>query len=146
MKKFIFFISSIFLLNSCMTAEQARIHYDNVSPMQLCMDYLTLPDLNIHQSDRAAAISRRGIDCRPYLSMAQQKSARDDAFLQSLETIQRMNTPSSNLNSNPSYNSGIVYYYNSSYISGMNRICIYKLGNQVKTLTIGAAQLCPMSY
>jgi hypothetical protein len=146
MKKFIFFISSIFLLNSCMTAEQARIHYDNMSPMQLCMDYLTLPDLNIHQSDRAAAISRRGIDCRPYLNMAQQKSARDDAFMQALEQIQRMNTPNSYYSPYRGSNTGMTYFYSSSYVSGMNRICIYKLGSQVKTLTVGAAQLCPMSY
>lgn len=146
MKKLVFLLFSTLLLHGCMTAQETKDYYDNMNPMKLCMDYLTLPDLNIHQSDRLAAIYRRGIDCGPYLAMAQQKSARDDAFMQSLEQIQRMNTPNSNLNSSRGTSTGMVYYFSSSYLSGSNRICIYKLGSQVKTLTVGAAQICPISY
>ena len=70
------------LLSSCMTAEEVRMKYDNQPEMQLCVDYMSLPDINIWQSDRAAAIQRRGIDCSPYIDMARLKSQRDDAFQQ----------------------------------------------------------------
>ena len=42
-------------------------------------------------------------------------------------------------------NSGITYYLTDNYISGSNRICIYKLGGQVATHTINGIGLCPIS-
>lgn len=90
------------LLTSCMTAEEARIKYDNQSEMQLCVDYMSLPDINIWQSDRAAAIQRRGIDCSPYIEMARLKSQRDDAFQQTLQDLSTLNSNQNTFNSNSS--------------------------------------------
>jgi hypothetical protein len=42
--------------------------------------------------------------------------------------------------------SGPKYFLSSSYVSGMNRICIYKFGSAVKTKTMNGITLCPMSY
>ena len=38
-----------------------------------------------------------------------------------------------------------TYWLSSSYISGMNRICIYKLGSQTATHTVRNADLCPQT-
>ena len=88
------------LLSSCMTAEEARMKYDNQPEMQLCVDYMSLPDINIWQSDRAAAIQRRGIDCSPYIDMARLKSQRDDAFQQTLQDLSTLNSNQNTFNSN----------------------------------------------
>ena len=48
--------------------------------------------------------------------------------------------------STTSFNSGPRYILSSNYVSGMNRICIYKLGTMVKTKTMNGISLCPMSY
>ena len=97
-----FLILLAVLLSSCMTAEEVRMKYDNQPEMQLCVDYLSLPDINIWQSDRAAAIQRRGIDCSPYIDMARLKSQRDDAFQQTLQDLSTLNSNQNTFNSNSS--------------------------------------------
>ena len=41
--------------------------------------------------------------------------------------------------------SGVMYTLSSNYVSGMNRICIYKLGSQTATHTMSGIGLCPIS-
>ena len=42
-------------------------------------------------------------------------------------------------------NTGMTYYLTDNYMSGTNRICIYKLGGQVATHTINGIGMCPIS-
>ena len=68
------------------------------------------------------------------------RGAREDAIIGILQGAANSNRPGL-----PSY-SGPIHYFQSSYVSGTNRICIYKSGNSEKVLTIGAVQSCPLQY
>lgn len=52
--------------------------------------------------------------------------------------------------SSPSYRSGggsnLTGFLKSQYVSGMNRICTYNAAGSDKTLTVGAATICPLQY
>lgn len=50
-----------------------------------------------------------------------------------------------NPNNSGSNTGGMLYTLESSYMSGSNRICIYKLGSQTATHTISGIGLCPIS-
>ena len=65
--------------------------------------------------------------------------AQSEALLQIGKDMRK--TPSTTSSS-----SGMRYPLSSSYVSGMNRVCIYKLGGMVKTKTMNGISLCPMSY
>ena len=82
-------------------------------------------------------VKRRGIDCGTPGSLKADNSA---AMISALSNLS---------NSGNSYNSGMSRtkgFLQSSYQSGLNKICIYSDGISQKTLTIGAAQICPLSY
>ncbi len=126
-----------------MTAEQARVHYDQQSEMKLCVDYMSLPEINIYQADRAAAIQRRGIDCSPYIEMARLKSQRDDAFQETLFRLNQMNLGTTN---NYSYGtSSAVGFLKGETISGFNKICFYDKLGDTYTINIPNTSLCPLT-
>ena len=58
-KAFLLLIS-IITLTSCMTADEARIKFNNEPEQRLCMDFLTLPTYNIWYESRRTAIINRG--------------------------------------------------------------------------------------
>jgi len=66
MKKAIFIFS--LLLSACAIPSGG---YSKFSTEKICIDYLTLPDYNINQGERAAELSRRGESCRSYVAAAQ---------------------------------------------------------------------------
>ena len=128
------------ILVGCATAEDDRRYFNSQSAQELCMNYLTLPSWNVYQPQRLAAIQNRNIDCRPYLEQARLRGAREDAIIGVLQGMSNTNRPGL-----PSY-SGPTHYFQRSYVSGTNRICIYQSGSSEKVLTIGAAQSCPLQY
>ena len=139
MKKILLGLGLLFL-NGCYTYEENRDFFMKQSEGELCMNYLTLPSWNAYQNYRYAAIQTRNIDCRPYLEQARLRGAREDAIIGVLQGMSNTNRPGL-----PSY-SGPTHYFQRSYVSGTNRICIYKSGNSEKVLTIGAVQSCPLQY
>ena len=58
------------ILSNCAPSDKAinetRIKYNNQSPYELCMNYLSALDWNRWQPYRAEAIKNRGIDCSPW--------------------------------------------------------------------------------
>jgi hypothetical protein len=58
--------------------------------------------------------------------------------------IMNEGTPSS---STPTYGgtAGGTGFLKSSYVSGMNRICVYNRLGSAYVMTIGAAEICPLS-
>ena len=65
--------------------------YMRMPESKLCIDYMTYPSYNIHQENRSIAISRRNIDCRPYIGMAQRRQQSNQDFerlLNNLKNIQ----------------------------------------------------------
>ena len=146
MKNFFALAFSIFALvnlSGCMTAEEARAKYNSMPASKLCMDYLTYPSYNVWQEDRASAIARRSLDCTPYVAQARAKIQADAEFMNALATINALNT---NTSTGYSTSSGPTYLLSTSYVSGTNRICIYKFGASEKIMTMSGIGLCPPSY
>jgi hypothetical protein len=54
----------------CASQEEAALKYQTTPSMQLCVDYMTLPTINIYQEARAREIERRGVDCSQYADIA----------------------------------------------------------------------------
>jgi len=127
-------------LNGCMTTQEAAAKYDNMSAEDLCFSYLSLPDYNIWQGDRRASIQRRGLDCSPYAAAALRRAK----LLNALEGT--ANAISTQTNTSASTSSGPTYIFSSSYISGQNRICVYKFGTSEKIKTMAGIGLCPSKY
>ena len=76
---------------------------------------------------------------------AAEKQANLNQMLLGLSMIQGATTPTTSLGSMGSTNQAVgLFQYD--YISGMNRLCYYdRLGSTV-VKTIGAAEICPLSY
>lgn len=117
------------LLSACETVD-----YMAISDQQLCMGYLTLPDTNIWQSDREAAIRARGIDCSQYAQAAQAKVRANQNLEQSLRALGGENYSNEYSKS---------CYYKSEYTSGLNKMCFYDCMGSTKSTNISAAAICP---
>jgi hypothetical protein len=115
--------------------------YARTPEMQLCIDYMTFPSYNIHQSSRAAAIAQRGIDCSRYAGAANARSRANANFENALRGL--AGQPS--YTGNNSYNSSsTTCFYKRDLTDGMNKICYYDcLGSNYAT-TIGSTQICPL--
>lgn len=127
-----------FMVVGCASTPQS---YMNTPEIKLCMDYLTLPSFNIHQSSRAQAIQMRGIDCRPYAGAARARNQANQNFENSLRGManqQQFQAPSSQ-------SRGTSCHFTRSVVSGMNQICYYNCVGSGHAMTIGAAQICPLT-
>ena len=60
-----------FSLVGCATPET----FSKMSNQQLCMGYLTKPDYNIYQNERAKELAKRGEDCKEYIEQAKVRNA-----------------------------------------------------------------------
>lgn len=80
--KLIFFIAVAFLSGCAHMGD-----FQSTPNNKLCIDYMTKPSTNIWQSDRAAEISKRNLDCRPYIGVASQKRQADQDFEDSLRDL-----------------------------------------------------------
>jgi hypothetical protein len=134
--------TSIFVITllgvGCASTPQS---YMNTPEVKLCMDYLTFPSYNIHQSSRAQAIQMRGIDCRPYAAAAGARIQANQNFENTLRGLS--NQPQSQ--ALPSQSRGTSCNFTRSVVSGMNRICYYNCVGSGHAITIGAAEICPLT-
>jgi|GEM_PF-4390719 len=88
MRKVIYLTSGLFLacaLGGCVSAD----FYRNTASSKLCIDYLTLPSLNINHGARAEELARRGENCEQYMGIAQTRKNTDTAFENSLRSLQQ---------------------------------------------------------
>jgi hypothetical protein len=126
------------LLAGCASTAQT---YMKTPEAELCMNYLTFPSYNIHQSSRAAAIQMRGIDCRPYAGAASVRNQANQNFENSLRGM---------ANQQPSQSAvpraaGVSCNFTRSTVSGMNKICFYNCVGSGHAVTVGAAEMCPLT-
>ncbi len=139
MKRFLTLAFSVFALvnlSGCMTAEEARAKYNAMPASKLCIDYMTYPNYNIWQEDRASAIARRGIDCSPYARQAQAKIQSDQAFTNALIMLnQSLNTNTTNTNT-----------YGTSLSTGFSKVCYYDGVGGPSALTVSSTSICPLTY
>ena len=116
-------ILTVVILSSCTKSPE---YYRNQSSMDLCVKYLSLPSLNIHQNDRAKELARRNENCSQYAGAAEAKRRSDEGFQRSLQSLSNtLNQP---------YNNAVQYRQGThTYI--MN-------GKQVTCTTTGTVTNC----
>ena len=162
----IFSMVALLNLSACMTTQEAAIKYNNQPASKLCYDYFNLPEYNIWQGDRRAAIIRRGIDCTPYMAKAL-RDRRISEGLMSLGMALSQPTPTTSTGYSTSTGFTKVCYYDgvggpsaitvsstsicplthSHNISGFTKICHYpKAMGGPKALTVPSTSICPLSY
>ena len=138
-------INIVLIAFSLLGCADDRYIYRNTSTMQLCMSYLTLPSINIHQSARAQELSRRGENCNQYLEAAGLRQQKDAAFDNQMRAI---NAPTQPQNAQPSSGGGDargIAFLKRERSQGFNKICFYdRLGSEV-AITIGITDLCPLT-
>ena len=149
-KKIFLFILFI-LLNGCftMSPEESRKLYFNMPEQKLCVDYINYPSYNYYQPYRAEAISSRKIDCNKYLGIAAAKAQQDREFdaavqdvIKDIEKIETSNSSISSSNTSSTSGSYLTFILDYHYLSGPNRICVYKSGPYKKTTTIPSTSRC----
>ena len=74
---------------------------------------------------------------------AQQRQSQ--ALMQLGNQISAMGTPTSNTNSNSSWGAGQTCMKVGEYTRGLNKVCQYSCTGSAHAITVGAAQLCPLS-
>ena len=71
------------------------------------------------------------------------------AFGNSIKSNSPVSTPSigalPNYSNNNEPKTGLIYFLSTNYMSGLNRICIYKNGSMTATHTIQGAGMCPIN-
>ena len=82
-------LSAVVVLAGCATADT----YRNTPSSKLCVDYLTKPSININNGARAEELSRRGENCSGYTGMAQARRDADNAFVNSMRSLQQSSQP-----------------------------------------------------
>lgn len=137
--KYTLAFSGIFMLSAC--ARDAG-YYKNQSSMQLCLDYMTLPSVNINHGARSEELKRRNEDCSAYKEVAASRMKADESFD---SRLQRMTSQQQNSTSYDNQVKQPVAFFKRSYISGFNRICIYdRMGSQFVT-TLQSTDICPLT-
>lgn len=132
-------VAAAALLQGCETVD-----YMALSEQQLCMSYLTVPDYNVWQEDRVAAINARGIDCSPYAGAAQARVQANQNFENSLRALSgqaasNQSVPSYNYNNNASC------ILKNDFLSGVNRMCFYDCVGSTKSINVPASSICPLT-
>ncbi len=82
-------LSAVALITGCATADS----YRNTPTSKICVDYLTLPSININHGARAEELSRRGENCNEYMGIAKSRRDADNAFQNSMRTLQQSSQP-----------------------------------------------------
>lgn len=78
------------LLTGCATPPGG---YRNTPTARLCMDYLTLPSININQGERANELARRGEGCQGYGAAASARNQSNAQFQQNLQYMNQQSQP-----------------------------------------------------
>ncbi len=84
MKVYTLVLPFAILLSGC-AADPAI--YRSQSSAKLCMDYLTLPSMNVNQGAREAELARRGESCSQYTGTANARRASDAQFQNTLNSL-----------------------------------------------------------
>ncbi len=151
LSKIIFLLIPFMFLSGCftMSPEESRKLYFNMPEQKLCVDYINYPSYNYYQPYRAEAISNRKIDCNKYLGIASAKAQQDREFdaavqdvIKGIEKIETGNSSTSSSTSSSASGSYLTYILDYHYLSGPNRICVYKSGPYKKTTTIPSTSRC----
>ena len=90
--QFLACVLSTTLLQGCMTAQD----YARTPTSKLCLDYLTLPSMNVNHEARAEALAQRGENCGAYTGAAAARRDADRAFENSLQMMQQSTKPVTN--------------------------------------------------
>lgn len=98
-------LGSMCIFFGCASTEEVRQSLITKSDRALCMEYMTLPTLNLHQSARESEIKRRGIDCWQYGNVTEERRKADTYFKKKLDdttnSISRRPQPTSPPSINP---------------------------------------------
>ncbi len=78
-------LTFVIILCGCATADS----YRNTPTSKLCLDYLTLPSINVNHGARAEELARRGENCSEYTGMARARRDADNAFQNSMRALQQ---------------------------------------------------------
>ena len=73
------------------------------------------------------------------------KADRAKAWQDLADALNEANNNASGRGSTNNQSSGMMYTLSDDYVSGMNRICIYKLGSLTATHTMNGIGLCPIT-
>lgn len=84
----IFLFIAIVTLFGCATVDEKRAEFSRQSDARLCLDWMTLPSINIWHPEREDEIQRRGIDCTRYGNIAASRGSADDRFERNLDRMQ----------------------------------------------------------
>ncbi len=79
------FFTLVIFLGGCVSAD----YYRNTPSSKLCVDYLTLPSVNINHGARAEELARRGENCDQYMGAAQARRNADASFENSMRLLQQ---------------------------------------------------------
>ena len=74
------------LVVGCASKEEVSADMRELPDVALCVDYMTLPNYNIHQDVRAREIGRRGIDCTKYAELIAAKMSGENASVNCTST------------------------------------------------------------
>ena len=140
MKK-LYLLSILFIFSCAFSPEQLQAKASKQSDIDLCFDLTFEPSQYIRQE-----LANRRVDCNlPSLKARvaekrQKQVAMGRALMAFGGALQGTNTQTNTIEPVTT-----TYNLSSSYVSGMNRICLYKLGTLTATHTIGATELCPIT-
>ena len=146
MKKIITF-PLLFLLFACSTSSEKIVNYTD---QELCVGYLTRPSANIWIPKFEQEISKRKLDCKPYIPIANMRMQQDNARKANLQRglillgkgMRGESATSSDIQKEQTTDERLVYQYDE--IVNSNRVCYYKTSiGGTRTISVYKNQMCP---
>ena len=130
------------------TSNERSVSNSKASSFKLCKDLAiaTLAPESIRE-EWAIELQRRNENCSQYsasINNAIQSQANLNRLSQSLLESSKPYTLGSS-NSNSTHNIVGTAFLKNSYVSGMNRVCIYNNMGSTYTYTVKASRMCPAS-
>lgn len=123
-------------LSGCVSVSEKIAMAPTLSSYSLCekLATATLADNSVREA-WAMELQRRGENCSQYGGTIAARQASDAQLMQLSNQLQQPRATQA----------PAIGFLRNSYVSGMNRICVYdRLGSQVVT-TIPAAAICPLN-
>ena len=142
MKK-IYLLGFLFIVSCASTPEQLQAKASKQSDIDLCFDLTYEPSEYVRQE-----LANRRVDCNlPSLKARvaekrQKQVALGQALIGFSNALQDANTYTQPTTIEPVK---MTYYLQNHYVTGNNRICIYKNGGQTATHTVRSSDICPIN-
>ncbi|MDA9917514.1 hypothetical protein N9E05_06220 [Gammaproteobacteria bacterium] len=156
MKNLIALLSLLLVIGGCASysPEQLEAKASDKSDFDLCFD-MVVPNPSQYSKQE---LMNREVNCsdpkiaEPVLEKRRKQIALGQALMAFGNSI-KSNSPSitPSLNTLPNYSNnntaktGLIYFLSTNYVSGLNRICIYKNGGMTATHTMSGIGMCPMT-